>query len=126
MKEDLAIAKNSLLSLYEENRLLKCELGKEEGSDKLSDGVRISNYSDGDSENGKSAAAEIAELKQRLDEERRLRQESDKELQLQVMFFYFYLKLKQVKTIQGEAPLQLVCIRKVLNLVLIEYAGRLV
>ncbi|KAK9738222.1 FYVE zinc finger [Popillia japonica] len=84
MKEDLAIAKNSLLSLYEENRLLKCELGKEEGSDKLSDGVRISNYSDGDSENGKSAAAEIAELKQRLDEERRLRQESDKELQLQM------------------------------------------
>ncbi|KAI4457641.1 run and fyve domain-containing protein 2-like protein [Holotrichia oblita] len=83
MKEDLAIAKNSLLSLYEENRLLKCELGKEDGSDKLNEGVRITNYTDGDLENGKSAAAEIAELRQRLEEERKLRQEADKELQLQ-------------------------------------------
>ncbi|GJQ69074.1 hypothetical protein Trydic_g6238 [Trypoxylus dichotomus] len=84
MKEDLAIAKNSLLTLYEENRLLKSELGKEDVSDKLSDGVRITNITESDMENNKTAAAEIAELKQRLEEERRLRLEADKELQLQM------------------------------------------
>lgn len=88
MKEDLAIAKNSLLTLYEENRLLKNELGKEDVQDKLGEGARITNIAENDIEINKTAAVEIAELKQRLEEERRLRQEVDKELQLQVFLNY--------------------------------------
>lgn len=81
MKEDLAIAKNSLLVLYEENQQLKKELGREDSKVKT-DGVRITNISE--EADSKPSTGEVAELKQRLDEERKLRQEADKELELQV------------------------------------------
>lgn len=93
MKEDLAIAKNSLLALYEENRSLKNELGKGNVPEKLNEGVRITNATETDLENSKTAAGEIAELKQRLEEERRLRQEADKELQLQVSKISYILRV---------------------------------
>lgn len=82
MKEDLAIAKNSLLSLYDENQQLRRELGRECDNSRF-DGVKITNISEveGDS---KITTGEVAELKQRLEEERRLRQEADKELELQM------------------------------------------
>jgi RUN and FYVE domain-containing protein 1 len=84
MKEDLAIAKNSLLALYEENRQLKQELGKDvSGYCMSSSGVQITNIVESET-NGKVAIGEIEELKQRLEEERRLRQEADKELELQM------------------------------------------
>lgn len=81
MKEDLAIAKNSLLTLYDENRQLKQELGREGNTDPVMLGVQITNMSDSDIA-GKSV--DNTEMKQRLEEERKLRQETEKELDLQV------------------------------------------
>lgn len=83
MKEDLAIAKNSLLALYEENQQLKKELGREDSKDRM-DSVRITNLSDSETEVKAITTGEVGELKQRLEEERKLRQEADKELELQV------------------------------------------
>lgn len=84
MKEDLAIAKNSLLALYEENRQLKQELGRDVSDYRMSSsGVQITNEPENTSQ---VVTGEVEELKQRLEEERRLRQESDKELELQVNF----------------------------------------
>lgn len=90
MKEDLAIAKNSLLTLYEENQQLKRELGRGDNKERM-EGVRITNISDSESES-KAANVETIELRQRLEEERKLRQEADKELELQVnvLYFWFY------------------------------------
>jgi RUN and FYVE domain-containing protein 1 len=48
-----------------------------------SSGVQITNIVESET-NGKVAIGEIEELKQRLEEERRLRQEADKELELQM------------------------------------------
>lgn len=79
MKEDLAIAKNSLLTLYDENRQLRKELGREAG-----DPVQITNMQE---EDGSGKSVDVAELKQRLEEERKLRQEAEKELDLQVSLF---------------------------------------
>lgn len=81
MKEDLAIAKNSLFTLYDENRQLRQELGKEPKTDPVLLGAHITNMAEPDTA-GKSA--DVAELKQRLEEERKLRQEAEKELDLQV------------------------------------------
>ncbi|XP_076265928.1 RUN and FYVE domain-containing protein 2 isoform X1 [Rhynchophorus ferrugineus] len=79
MKEDLAIAKNNLLALYEENRQLREECGKDPGGYTMSlSGVNIINTND------KVATGEIEELKQRLEEERKLRQEADHELEIQM------------------------------------------
>lgn len=86
MKEDLAIAKNSLVTIFEENQRLKKELGVET-NDAQFDGVRITNITEAESEN-KTVSAEVHELQQRLDEERKLRQEADKELELQVKIDY--------------------------------------
>ncbi|XP_026670302.1 protein RUFY3 isoform X5 [Ceratina calcarata] len=75
MKEDLAIAKNNILSLHEENRQLKKELGIE---------VKDTN------ENGKApikiteTTAEIEELRSRLEVEKKVRQDVEKELELQI------------------------------------------
>ncbi|XP_029050581.1 protein RUFY3 isoform X3 [Osmia bicornis bicornis] len=75
MKEDLAIAKNNILSLHEENRQLKKELGIE---------VKDTN------ENGKppikitETTAEIEELRSRLEAEKKMRQDVEKELELQI------------------------------------------
>ncbi|XP_076238094.1 protein RUFY3 isoform X4 [Calliopsis andreniformis] len=75
MKEDLAIAKNNILSLHEENRQLKKELGIE---------VKDTN------ENGKApikiteTTAEIEELRSRLESEKKTRQDLEKELELQI------------------------------------------
>lgn len=82
MKEDLAIAKNSLLLLYDENRQLRQELGREARTEPVILGAQITNVSEMD---GVSKSADIAELKQRLEEERKLRQEAEKELDLQVI-----------------------------------------
>lgn len=85
MKEDLAIAKNNLLALYDENRQLRQECGKDTGSYSMSaSGVHIT-YGDNDSSN-KVGGGEVDELRQRLDEERKLRREADNELELQVRF----------------------------------------
>ncbi|XP_022906920.1 RUN and FYVE domain-containing protein 2 isoform X2 [Onthophagus taurus] len=85
MKEDLAIAKNSLMTLFEENKQLKMELGREQQQHPKDQviGVQISNVTEND-ENNKDVSLEINELKQRLEEERKLRGESDKELHLQM------------------------------------------
>ncbi|XP_014467231.1 PREDICTED: protein RUFY3-like isoform X5 [Dinoponera quadriceps] len=75
MKEDLAIAKNNILSLQEENRQLKKELGIE---------VKDAN------ENGKAplkiteTTAEMEELRSRLESEKKSRQDLEKELELQI------------------------------------------
>ncbi|XP_030751670.1 RUN and FYVE domain-containing protein 2 isoform X2 [Sitophilus oryzae] len=82
MKEDLAIAKNNLLALYEENRQLRQECGKDPGGYAMSlSGVNIINTNDKES---KVATGEMEELKQRLEEERKLRQEADHELEIQM------------------------------------------
>lgn len=82
MKEDLAIAKNSLLALYDENRQLRQELGREAKTEPVILSAQITNVPEMD---GISKSADIAELKQRLEEERKLRQEAEKELDLQVI-----------------------------------------
>lgn len=98
MKEDLAIAKNNLLAFHEENCQLRQECGKDVGSYSMSaSGVQITNISDTDSRN-KVVGGEIDELRQRLDEERKLRQESDNELELQVIVqieFTYYCSFTQ-------------------------------
>ncbi|XP_017784619.1 PREDICTED: RUN and FYVE domain-containing protein 2 isoform X2 [Nicrophorus vespilloides] len=79
MKEDLAIAKNNLYTLFEENKQLRVDLGREESS------MRISMLCEsGATIESTSTTGEVVELKQRLEEERKLRQEADKELQLQM------------------------------------------
>ncbi|XP_012528952.1 protein RUFY3 isoform X2 [Monomorium pharaonis] len=75
MKEDLAIAKNNILSLQDENRQLKKELGIE---------VKDAN------ENGKvplkitETTAEIEELRCRIESEKKSKQDLEKELELQI------------------------------------------
>ncbi|XP_078036744.1 protein RUFY3 isoform X3 [Augochlora pura] len=75
MKEDLSIAKNNILSLHEENRQLKKDLGIE---------VKDTN------ENGKppikitETTAEIEELRSRVEAEKKMRQDAEKELELQI------------------------------------------
>ncbi|XP_015606032.1 RUN and FYVE domain-containing protein 2 isoform X3 [Cephus cinctus] len=75
MKEDLAIAKNNILSLHEENRQLKKDLGIE---------VKDTN------ENGKTpikiteTTSEIEELRSRLESEKKQRHDAEKELKLQI------------------------------------------
>ncbi|XP_031838847.1 RUN and FYVE domain-containing protein 2 isoform X2 [Nomia melanderi] len=75
MKEDLSIAKNNILSLHEENRQLKKELGIE---------IKDTN------ENGKppikitETTAEIEELRSRVEAEKKMRQNVEKELELQI------------------------------------------
>nr|XP_023029040.1 RUN and FYVE domain-containing protein 2-like isoform X2 [Leptinotarsa decemlineata] len=82
MKEDLAISKNNLLALYEENRQLRLECGRDLGGYSMSvSGMLITN--DRGAESSKVAGNE-SELKQRLEEERRLRQEADNELEIQM------------------------------------------
>lgn len=75
-------AKNSLLALYDENRQLRQELGREVNNDPVVLGVQIRDLPDSDG--GANKMADNAELKQRLEEERKLRQEAEKELDLQV------------------------------------------
>ncbi|KAG7211718.1 hypothetical protein KM043_010965 [Ampulex compressa] len=75
MKEDLSIAKNNILSLHEENRQLKKELGIE---------IKDAN------ENGKppikitETTTEIEELRGRVEAERKMRLDAEKELELQI------------------------------------------
>ncbi|KAG5897193.1 hypothetical protein JTB14_022548 [Gonioctena quinquepunctata] len=79
MKEDLAISKNNLLALYEENGMLRHECGRDPMS---ISGMQITNGREG--QGNKVVGSDIEELKQRLEEERRLRQESDNELEIQM------------------------------------------
>lgn len=95
MKEDLSIAKNNILSLHEENRQLKKELGIEI---KDTNEVRIFVYGPRDRhfqqsfsfQNGKppikitETTAEIEELRSRVEAEKKMRQNVEKELELQV------------------------------------------
>ncbi|EZA52929.1 RUN and FYVE domain-containing protein [Ooceraea biroi] len=75
MKEDLSIAKNNILSLQDENRQLKKELGIE---------VKDAN------ENGKvplkitETTAEMEELRSRVESEKKFRHDLEKELELQI------------------------------------------
>lgn len=91
MKEDLAIAKNSLLTLYDENRQLRKELGREDEPDVLNictDARLMKVSSDKNGDNSKALTEDVSELQQRLEEERRLRQEADKELEIQVIYMF--------------------------------------
>ncbi|GLV31974.1 uncharacterized protein CBL_07734 [Carabus blaptoides fortunei] len=76
MKEDLAISKNNLLSLYDENQQLKYELGRDIEANRVDEG--------GGAKGKLTDNGEMEELRQQLEEERRLRQESEKELELQM------------------------------------------
>lgn len=69
------------MALYDENRQLRQELGRE-ANDPSVLGVQIRDLSDGGE--GKMVDNN-GELKQRLEEERKLRQEAEKELDLQVV-----------------------------------------
>ncbi|XP_023717597.1 RUN and FYVE domain-containing protein 2 isoform X3 [Cryptotermes secundus] len=81
MKEDLAIAKNNILSLYDENTNLKKELGLDVNADRIDEGG-------GGGETGQTKKSEtnseVEELKVQLENERRQRQETEKELSLQI------------------------------------------
>jgi hypothetical protein len=81
MKEDLAIAKNNILSLYDENTNLKKELGLDVNADRIDAGG-------GGGETGQTKKSEtnseVEELKLQLENERKQRQETEKELNLQV------------------------------------------
>jgi hypothetical protein len=81
MKEDLAIAKNNILSLYDENTNLKKELGLDANAGRIDEGG-------GDGETGQTKKSqtnsELEELKMQLETERKQRQETEKELNLQV------------------------------------------
>lgn len=84
MKEDLAIAKNNIFALYEENKKLRQECGKDVSNYTMStSGMQV--ITEGGRENvNKVVAGEVEELKQRLEEERKLRHEADNELEIQV------------------------------------------
>ncbi|KAJ9579990.1 hypothetical protein L9F63_004373, partial [Diploptera punctata] len=79
MKEDLSIAKNNMMSLYDENVNLKKELGLDVNADRMDEGG-------GGGESGqtkKGDNSELEELKQ-LENEKKQRQETEKELNLQI------------------------------------------
>lgn len=82
MKEDLAIAKNNILSLYDENTNLKKELGLDANAERMDEGG-----GGGESRQTKKSEtnSEVEELKTQLDNERKQRQETEKELSLQVI-----------------------------------------
>lgn len=100
MKEDLSIAKNNILSLQEENRQLKKELGIEvkDANEVYINVVGIAwIYEDCAItersiwfQNGKAplkiteTTAEMEELRSRLESEKKSRQDLEKELELQV------------------------------------------
>ncbi|KAJ8921945.1 hypothetical protein NQ315_008579 [Exocentrus adspersus] len=92
MKEDLAIAKNNLLALYEENKKLRQECGKDVSNYTMStSGMQvIKNGEGGGGGGGKAVTGEVEELKQRLEEERKLRQEADYERDIQASIEDFY------------------------------------
>ncbi|XP_054266520.1 protein RUFY3-like isoform X5 [Macrosteles quadrilineatus] len=73
MKEDLAISKNNLLQLMEENSNLKAELNESPRSDLV---PAKSNSSNNDKE--------IESLKEQLENEQKLRLETERELHLQI------------------------------------------
>lgn len=88
MKEDLAIAKNNLLSLYEENRKLKLELGHDVSSERVDEGgggdhIHALEHHKQMLANSEDASA----LRLQLEEECKLRMETEKELDLQVNNF---------------------------------------
>lgn len=82
MKEDLAIAKNNLSSLFEENKRLRAGEQVPEKCMKIS---VLSESTDSSTSFVDVTNGDVVELKQRLEEERKLRLEADKELQLQVI-----------------------------------------
>ena len=100
MKEDLAIAKNNILSLHEENRQLKKELGIEvKDPNEVRSSPRCSllpfdrRLSKAECfwlQNGRApvkiseTTAENEELRGRVELERKMRQDLEKELDLQV------------------------------------------
>lgn len=81
MKEDMAIAKSNILSLYEENVNLKKELGLDVNADRMDEGG-----GDGEPAHTKKSEtnSEVEELKIQLENERKQRRETEKELGLQV------------------------------------------
>ncbi|XP_078036743.1 RUN and FYVE domain-containing protein 2 isoform X2 [Augochlora pura] len=100
MKEDLSIAKNNILSLHEENRQLKKDLGIEV---KDTNEVRPISFQAAFNvtsvtsprtffsfQNGKppikitETTAEIEELRSRVEAEKKMRQDAEKELELQI------------------------------------------
>lgn len=79
MKEDLAIAKNNILSLFEENANLKKSVGVDSNTERMDEGG-------GEHVNNKKAETSLdnEDLKAQLENEKKLRQEAEKELNLQV------------------------------------------
>ncbi|XP_018331072.1 protein RUFY3 isoform X3 [Agrilus planipennis] len=88
IKEDLSITKNSLYNIYEENRLLRKELGKEDPGDKKQNSMKSKRDSSSSSDNNEAGARNdtvvIEDLKKQLEEEHNARQEAEKELDLQM------------------------------------------
>ncbi|KAJ4439334.1 hypothetical protein ANN_07456 [Periplaneta americana] len=81
MKEDLAIAKNNILSLYDENTNLKKELGLDVNADRMDEG---GGGGEGGQTRKSDANSELDDLKQQLESEKKQRQETEKELNLQI------------------------------------------
>ncbi|XP_066998946.1 RUN and FYVE domain-containing protein 2 [Anabrus simplex] len=75
MKEDLAIAKNNILSLQEENALLKKQLGSE---------ATPGRADEGGGETTTAKKGELEDLHTLLEQEKKHRQEAEKELDLQI------------------------------------------
>ncbi|XP_066591589.1 protein RUFY3-like isoform X9 [Prorops nasuta] len=75
MKEDLAIAKTNIMSLHDENRQLKKELGIEvkETNENAKQPLKIT-----------ETTTELEELRSRLEAEKKLRHDAEKELELQI------------------------------------------
>ncbi|XP_063244092.1 RUN and FYVE domain-containing protein 2 isoform X3 [Bacillus rossius redtenbacheri] len=79
MKEDLAIAKNSILALGQENAALKTGRGPDADAERADEG---GGHADGRGEPRAPSGAE--ELRRQLEDEKRQRQETEKELDLQI------------------------------------------
>ncbi|KAH1029137.1 hypothetical protein HUJ05_002434 [Dendroctonus ponderosae] len=81
MKEDMAIARNNLLALYDENRMLREQIGMDPAGDVTSfSGANIVRSRDSE---GSADTGDIEQLRQRLEEEQKQRQEADHELEIQ-------------------------------------------
>ncbi|XP_046407032.1 RUN and FYVE domain-containing protein 2 isoform X3 [Ischnura elegans] len=76
MKEDLAIAKNTILSLHEENCNLRKEIGHDVHSERIDEG--------GGADNSNKAKDSNDNLKQQMESEKKQRMELQKELDLQI------------------------------------------
>ncbi|KAJ1521923.1 hypothetical protein ONE63_002259 [Megalurothrips usitatus] len=84
MKEDLAISKNGLMSLFEENNRLKRELDLVQSGSGASSRVTDDVNTDAVSKKSSDSSNDVEDLKQQLAAERKQKAELQKELDLQI------------------------------------------